>query len=301
MNCFFVTNHLSGLMDGQLAPDALAEVEQHLKVCVGCRRHWEEMLHLKANLKQVRIPDYNQTARTKTRYILTRQKLKTPWTRYFIFSPITLALLSILTLSAAIWSHRYPKPLRPVAVLAESAVGQSADGLKPVATAAVEVTPSPTPTPTPQPTPTLTPAPTPVSEVGLVPTPVAKASGIGAVATPTPVSTPTLVPEPTAESPAGATLDVRITNQTAEDLQAALASDCKKVKCRNLAGKKEIEFHSSEDGEVTTTVVIFAREFSNWVERVSKWGEVTPQALPPEIQEQLAAPLTLRIVLIPKA
>jgi len=295
MNCFFVTNHLSGLMDGQLAPDAHGEVEQHLKTCVGCRRHWEEMLALKETLQRIKIPEYNQTARTKTRYILTRQKLKTPWTRYFIFSPLTLIFLSVVTLSAGIWSHRYPKPLPSVHV------GSPKVSDERVETVTVDVAPTATPTPLATATPVLTPSPMPTVAPAIIATPAPLPKPTMAVSagtpTPTPIQSPS--PESSPENVESLFLDVVIDNQSAEDLKEAFVKDCKKVKCRTLEGKKEIELNSNEN-HFTTTVVISVREFAALAARISKWGQVTPQVLPPEIQAQLASSVTLRIVLNPK-
>jgi len=305
MNCFFVTNHLSGLMDDQLTAEARAEVEQHLKNCVGCRRHWQEMQALRETLQSVKIPEYNQTPRVKTRYILTRQKLRTHWTRYFIFSPVTLALLSMITLSAAIWSHRYPKPLHEAQIAAHMAATVSAEKEKPAPTPtpAPTETPRPTPAPTPSVAPTPSPAPTPA--LSAVPSPKPQ---IVAAAVATPSLTPSVTPPaaeevlPSVEKSPAIALDVVIVNRDAEaeKMQEGFIKDCKKVTCRMPSGEKAIQLEPEAD-HFTTTVVIQAGDFPKLVARLSKWAEVSPPNLPADMQVQAGNPLTLHVTLNPKA
>lgn len=301
MNCFFVTNHLSGLMDDQLATEARAEVEQHLKTCVGCRRHWQEMQALRETLHAVKIPEYHQTPRVKTRYILTRQKLKTPWTRYFIFSPVTLALLSVLTLSAAVWSHRYPKPLPEAQTIVHPAATVEAEKEKPVPT------PTPAPTETPKPTPAITPSAVPTQSAVLSAAPSPKPQ-MAAAATATPTATVAAAPPAVAEEPPAdenlpaIALDLLVVNRDAEaeKIQEGFAKDCKKVKCQMPSGEKAIQWETEAD-HFTTTVVIQAGDLPKLVARLSKWAEVSPTRLPADTQAQASTPLTLHVTLNPKA
>jgi len=52
------TSHLHGdYLDGDLSPDARADVERHLETCLECREDIERLKRLKQALRQIEVPD----------------------------------------------------------------------------------------------------------------------------------------------------------------------------------------------------------------------------------------------------